>query len=125
METEKVTVRFEFSRLPSAADDVEYGWLKIEPTGHTWCVSIVREPGNNLYTLYKRSLNDEYSMKNADTYNGVIEYGRGYSGGHQTAAARGWGDNPPARQKGALFEMDCTRQGAFTGYFPATLSFPV
>jgi hypothetical protein len=48
--------------------------------------------------------------------------GRGYGGGHNTAARLGWFVSYPPPEKEALLWWDDTRQGTWTGYWPATVS---
>jgi len=46
--------------------------------------------------------------------------GRGYSGGHNTAVRKGWSTYEPKAEAGSVMWIDITRQGRFTGYYPAT-----
>lgn len=52
----------------------------------------------------------------------VSTKGRGYSGGHNTAARMGWGTYAPKGQGGAVLWWDTTTQGTWTGYYPSSMS---
>ena len=62
-----------------------------------------------------------YQAKRAIRVKKVLLKGRGYSGGHNTAMRLGWQICYPTPPKGTLLSWDMTRQGAFTGYYPATM----
>lgn len=49
--------------------------------------------------------------------------GRGYSGGHNTAARLGWSTYTPAPEVGSVMWLDITQQGRFTGYYPAMRTY--
>jgi len=59
------------------------------------------------------------STENAVRVRRVRRAGRGYSGGHNTAARLGWSVSYPAPDKNWLLYWDTTDQGAFTGFHPS------
>jgi len=68
---------------------------------------------------YSRKYRELPSTDGAVRVRRVRRKGRGYSGGHNTAARLGWSVSYPAPDKDWLLYWDTTDQGAFTGFHPS------
>lgn len=105
---------------------------QFRPYGRNWNLQVGKEPDPErrfLRIRFDRMVPKWEWSGDADgpTVRGFIvrERGRGYSGGHDTAASHGWVTYHTEPPLGAILSQEVVHQGRFTTYTPVTVSLLV